>query len=223
MSLLKIKNNDLSILNRSSGAQKLMFCLAMAVCLFIILSFNVSDKIISIMYSWDLFCLSMITINWIIFFTTTKDHLYQLAKKQDESLPVIFLIIVITVCFSLFGTVILILNKDVNSSVVSLLGVGLSWLLLHTIFTIRYAHFYYDIHYTKSSTYSGGLEFPKEKEPDYIDFAYFSFVIGMTFQVSDVSITSRRIRRMALLHGLISFVFNAIIVALTISILANLK
>ena len=175
------------------------------------------------MYSWDLFCLSMITINWIIFFSTTKDHLYLMAKKQDESLPVIFIIVLITVCFSLLGTVVLILNKDVNSSVVSLIGVGLSWMLLHTIFTIRYAHFYYDINDMKSSTHSGGLEFPKENEPDYIDFAYFSFVIGMTFQVSDVSITSRRIRRMALLHGLISFVFNAIIVALTISILANLK
>lgn len=165
----------------------------------------------------------MIAINWIIFFSTTKDHLYLMAKKQDESLPVIFIIVLITVCFSLLGTVVLILNKDVNSSVVSLIGVGLSWMLLHTIFTIRYAHFYYDINDTKNNTHSGGLEFPKEKEPDYIDFAYFSFVIGMTFQVSDVSITSRRIRRIALMHGLISFVFNAIIVALTISILANLK
>lgn len=201
----------------------MLFCLVISVVLFIVLSFTGSERIISIMYSWDLFCLSMIAINWIIFFTTTKEHLDQLAKKQDESLPVIFIIVLVTVCFSLFGTVILILNKDVNSSVVSLLGVGLSWMLLHTIFTIRYAHFYYDFKNMKSSNHSGGLEFPKEDNPDYIDFAYFSFVIGMTFQVSDVSITSRRIRRMVLLHGLISFVFNAIIVALTISILANLK
>ena len=223
MNLTKSDSNNLSVFNRSSGIQKLLFCLAISVCLYIILSVTGSEKIVSIMYSWDLFCLSMIIINWIIFFTTTKDHLYQMAKNQDESLPVIFLIVVITVCFSLFGTVILILNKDVNSSVVSLLGVALSWLLLHTIFTIRYAHFCYDFKNSKSGTHSGGLEFPKEDEPDYIDFAYFSFVIGMTFQVSDVSISSRRIRRMALIHGLISFVFNAIIVALTISILANLK
>ena len=203
--------------------QKLMFCLTMAIVMFIVLSLTGSDKIINILYSWDLFCLSMISINWIIFFTTTKDHLYQMAKNQDESITVIFIIVVVTVCFSLLGTVILIINKDINSLIVALLGVGFSWLLLHTIFTIRYAHLFYDFSDKNSSTHSGGLDFPKEKEPDYIDFAYFSFVIGMTFQVSDVQVTSRKIRRLVLIHGLISFVFNAIIVALTISILANLK
>jgi uncharacterized membrane protein len=195
----------------------------MAICLFVFLSLTGIDKIISIMYSWDLFCLSMIILNWIVFFSTTKDHLYQMAKKQDESLPITFLIVLVTVCFSLLGTVFMIINNDINSLVVALLGVGLSWLLLHTIFTIRYDHLFYDLSIRKSGTHYGGLEFPKEDEPDYIDFAYFSFVIGMTFQVSDVSITSRRIRRIALMHGLISFVFNAIIVALTISIIANLK
>ena len=175
------------------------------------------------MYSWDFFCFSMIIINWIIFITTSGDQLHLLAKDQDESLPVIFIIVVVTVCFSLLGTVILILNKDVNSYVTALLGVGLSWVLLHTIFTTRYAHLYYDPKDDDSDEHKGGLEFPDEKIPDYIDFAYFSFVIGMTFQVSDVIITSRSIRRIVLLHGLISFAFNAIIVALTISLLANLK
>ena len=200
-----------------------MLCLSMALVLFTVLSLTGSEKIISILYSWDLFCLTMIIINWIIFITTTKDHLYLQAKKQDESLPVIFIIVVVTVCFSLLGTVFLIINKDINSLIVALLGVGLSWFLLHTIFTIRYTHLFYDFSDMKSGTHFGGLDFPKEKEPDYIDFAYFSFIIGMTFQVSDVQVTSRRIRRLVLMHGLISFVFNAIIVALTISILANLK
>ena len=200
-----------------------MFCLTMGIVLFIVLSLTGSEKLISVLYSWDLFCLTMVIINWIIFLTTTKDHLYLLAKNQDESLPVIFTIVVVTVCFSLLGTVFLIINKDINSLIVALLGVGLSWFLLHTIFTIRYAHLYYDFSDKKSVAHSGGLDFPKEKEPDYLDFAYFSFIIGMTFQVSDVQVTSRRIRRLVLVHGLISFVFNAIIVALTISILANLK
>lgn len=218
------KNHKLSFLNRSSGIQKLMICFGMAICFFFILRFFNSDKIIKdIMFSWDFFCLSMIIISWIIFITTSGDQLYLLAKNQDESLPVIFIIVVVTVCFSLFGTVILIINKDINSSVISLIGVGLSWILLHTIFTTRYAHLYYDRKDRNSNAHKGGLEFPNEKVPDYIDFAYFSFVIGMTFQVSDVQVTSRKIRRFVLLHGLISFVFNAIIVALTISIIANLK
>ncbi len=181
------------------------------------------------MFSWDFFCVSMIIISWITFLTSSGNQLHLLAKKEDESLPVIFLIIVVSVCFSLFGTVILLMNKDINfidkelSSVVSLLGVGLSWFLLHTIFAMRYAHLYYEHDNKTSDTYSGGLDFPNEKIPDYVDFAYFSFVIGMTFQVSDVSISSRSLRRLVLMHSIISFVFNAIIVALTISIIANLK
>ena len=196
----------------------------MAACLFIVLSVLNSEKIVKdIMFSWDFFCFSMIAINWIIFFTTSGDQLHLLAKNQDESLPVIFTIILVTVCFSLFFTVVLIITKDVNNYIISLLGVGLSWVLLHTIFTARYAHLYYDREDKNSDAHKGGLEFPDEKVPDYLDFAYFSFVIGMTFQVSDVSITSRNIRRLVLMHGLISFAFNAIIVALTISVLANLK
>ena len=67
-----------------------------------------------------------------------------------------------------------------------------------------------------------GLDFPGEKHPNYIDFAYFSFVIGMTFQVSDVQVTQRRLRRLVLLHGVISFAFNTVILALTINTLSTL-
>ena len=67
------------------------------------------------------------------------------------------------------------------------------------------------------------MDIPEEDFPDYMDFAYFSFVIGMTFQVSDVRIISRRIRRLALLHGLLSFLFNTVIVALVINVILDLK
>lgn len=67
----------------------------------------------------------------------------------------------------------------------------------------------------------GGISFPSKEAPDYVDFAYFSFVIGMTFQVSDVQVESRLIRRFVLMHSLISFVFNTIIVALTINTIAG--
>ena len=66
------------------------------------------------------------------------------------------------------------------------------------------------------------LQFPDEHEPDYLDFAYFSFVLGMTFQVSDVEISSKEIRRMALLHGFLSFIYNTVIVAFSINIISGL-
>jgi uncharacterized membrane protein len=218
-----MRSNKFSSLKRLSGGQKLLLCILLAVCLSAVLFFSRVSIIKCILFGWDFFCFSMILIYWITFITTSSDRLHSLAKKQDENLPVTFIIVVVLVCFSLLGTVFLIINKDLNSSVISLLGIAFSWILLHTIFTIRYAHKYYEHANIETDVHSGGLDFPNEKEPDYIDFAYFSFVIGMTFQVSDVSVSSRKLRRLVLIHGLISFVFNAIIVALTISIIANLK
>ncbi len=96
----------------------------------------------------------------------------------------------------------------------------LSWLLTHVVFAFRYAHEWYDL--DERGQTKGGLDFPSDDQPDYIDFLYFSVVIGMTFQVSDVQITARRLRRLALLHGMLSFLFNTVIVALTVNIAAGL-
>jgi uncharacterized membrane protein len=96
-----------------------------------------------------------------------------------------------------------------------------SWLTMQLVFALRYAHEYYTVS-DGSGTMDGGLEFPHEPEPDYFDFFYFGMVLGMTFQVSDVNITSRKIRRLATLHGFISFVFNTVILALTVNIAASL-
>ncbi|MBA4057950.1 MAG: DUF1345 domain-containing protein, partial [Marivirga sp.] len=136
--------------------------------------------------------------------------------------------VLVTVCFSLFSIVGVLMSPGENFIVenwhtfISLFGVGLSWILLHAIFTFRYAHLYHDHNKLKTGSQVGGIDFPGKDELDYLDFAYFSYVIGMTFQVSDIRVTSRVIRRFVLMHGLISFVFNTIIVALTINTIANL-
>ena len=98
----------------------------------------------------------------------------------------------------------------------AILAVSSAWGSVHTVFTLRYAHLYYgdDV---KRPDRPGGRAFPNEPEPDYLDFAYFAFVIGMTSQTSDVVIDSKPMRRTALVHGVLSFGFNAIIIALTIS------
>ena len=98
-----------------------------------------------------------------------------------------------------------------------------SWLLIHTVFTLHYAHvFYRSKQEADVEGLGGGLIFPGGDKPEYEDFAYFSFVVGMTCQVSDVNVTSCSMRRLTLLHGLLSFVFNTAILALTINILAGL-
>jgi uncharacterized membrane protein len=98
-----------------------------------------------------------------------------------------------------------------------------SWFLLHTMFAYRYALLYYGDHPLDPDQHTVGLQIPNELWPDYLDFAYFAFVIGMTFQVSDIEISSRTIRRVALVHGILSFLFNTVIVALTINVVVDLK
>ena len=122
---------------------------------------------------------------------------------------------------SLYAVIVLLDSTDKNgpewpqNRLLAISAIASAWLLVHTVFTLRYAHLYYgnDI---KQRRNRGGLDFPNDSEPDYLDFAYFSFVIGMTSQVSDVSISSKPMRRTALVHGVLSFGFNAIIIALTV-------
>jgi len=97
---------------------------------------------------------------------------------------------------------------------------AVSWLLTQAVFALRYAHEYY------ARTGTGpdldrGLVFPSETSPDYWDFLYFSIVLGMTFQVSDVQVTARKLRRLATLHGLLGFMFNTVIIALTVNLASS--
>lgn len=99
----------------------------------------------------------------------------------------------------------------------------LSWFFVHTNFALHYAHEYYGDRATKNGMESrGGLCFPDEESPDYLDFLYFSFVIGATCQVSDVQVTGRVLRRLVLAHGVLAFIFNTMILALAINIAAGL-
>lgn len=213
---------------RTSGYQKLMLSLFLALCSYaatLLLDMSTFTRII---ISWDVFAIAMITMMWILFFTTTAGEQREIVKRQDDDIRVIFAIILISVCISLFGALFLILStnesifeKDLRT-IVTIAAITTSWILLHTIFTIRYAHLYHNPIAAVAENGVGGIDFPKTDSPDYIDFAYFSFVIGMTFQVSDITISSKTVRRYVLMHSLISFVFNTIIVALTVNTIAGI-
>jgi uncharacterized membrane protein len=99
----------------------------------------------------------------------------------------------------------------------------LSWFFLNTVFALHYAHDYYrEIDSPQGMKPREGLLFPGHRQPDYWDFLYFSFVVGMTFQVSDVAIEDHVIRRVVLLHGLLAFIFNVFVLALSISLVGDL-
>jgi uncharacterized membrane protein len=105
--------------------------------------------------------------------------------------------------------------------VVTGLTVVASWTLTHTVFALHYAHHYYGDVEGPSTADRGGVAFPGTDLPDYWDFLYFAFVIGMTCQVSDVQVTSRAMRRLTLMHGVLSFFFNTIVLALAVNLLAS--
>lgn len=98
----------------------------------------------------------------------------------------------------------------------TLAAVALSWFLTHTAFTLRYAHLYY-----RDQGAPGGLEFPGESQPSELDFAYFSFTLGMCYQVSDVAIKERHLRGTALAHSLLSFAYNTVLLALAMNLVAG--
>src|SRR5262249_31805583 len=102
------------------------------------------------------------------------------------------------------------------------LTILLAWFFMNTMFALHYAHDFYGDAEGPTEADARGLDFPGRAEPDYWDFLYFSFTIGMTFQVSDVQIESHRLRRTALAHGVLAFFFNVVVLALTINIIAGL-
>lgn len=181
---------------------------------------------------WSGFCFTILLMLWAIIFTTTASEVRVIAGKQDSSRTIISIFVLFASVVSLFAVVFLMRSlpnpKEAGYHFhvgFAILSVILSWVMIHTIFAIRYTHIYYNILYDERMSqkeHKGGLIFPNDDPPDYFDFAYFSFVIGMTWQVSDIQITSKRIRRIVLLHALLSFLYNTVILALTINIISGL-
>jgi uncharacterized membrane protein len=147
-------------------------------------------------------------------------HLQKRAADEDEGAALILALTVAAAVASLMaifaelGTA----RGDQFSGASAALAVGtvvLSWVLIHVIFAFRYAHAFYG---EAKDGHKGGLTFPDDERPEYWDFLYFSFVIGMTFQVSDVQVTSKALRRIVVGHGIVSFFYNVAVLALMVNI-----
>lgn len=181
-----------------------------------------SDFFSALMFAWIIFCIVQIGVSWYVFISTSTKQTQLLAAIEDPGRLALFTVILLSTFGGLLSVFILLATtkNEIDhrwiSVALGMSGMFLSWFLVHTIYTSRYAHLYYGL------SAKQGLVFPGNHAPDFVDFAYYAFVIGMTFQVSDVTITSKKIRRIALGHSLISFVFNTCIVALTISAIAGL-
>ena len=148
------------------------------------------------------------------------------AAEEDENALVLLFLTVIAAAASLVAVVIEVGGSQgatgmqaAFSITLAMSTIVLSWFFVHTEFALHYAHEFYGARRDKKL---GGLKFPGGQQPDYWDFLYFALVIAMTSQVSDVAITSRSLRRVASMHGALSFFFNLGILALTVNMLSNL-
>lgn len=219
--------SKIPLFERLHSAHKLLICIIIAAIIYFIAEIPDLDELTHLMISWNVFSLGMIIMSWITFSITTSQQIREQAKVQDSSRALIFSTVLISTFASFFAVVLLLLTKKEYKSTealhltIAIAGMLFSWVLIHTIFTLRYAHIFYGDDEVKPETHAAGLEFPDDKRPDYLDFAYFSFVVGMTFQVSDVEVTSKRLRRLVLLHGILSFGYNTIMIALTINLIAG--
>jgi Predicted membrane protein len=173
--------------------------------------------------AWDTFAFCVLAASWLTILIRPQQKLRARAQEEDFGRTVIFVFVVVAACASLFAVGLLVREGTAGHLVLGLATVVSSWSLIQTIFGLHYDHaFYGDSDKHGETQHAGGLIFPGDRPPDYLDFAYFSFVIGMTCQVSDVQITSYRLRRLALLQSLLAFVFNTIILALLINTVLDL-
>lgn len=227
--MLPIKNVSpfISFFQKLRSLPKLLICLGIAFIVYAALLVSHIDFLTHLMISWDTFSLCMIVMTWFTFSITQPAQIREQSKIQDTSRTVIFFLVLIATIASFLAVLLLLFSKHLfkNAEIfhlsIALAGMVLSWFLIHTIYTLRYAHIFYGDDQIDPTTHAGGLIFPGNKKPEYLDFAYFSFVLGMTFQVSDVQITSKYIRRMAMWHGLLSFGYNTVMIALTINVIAG--
>jgi uncharacterized membrane protein len=173
--------------------------------------------------AWDFGVgLYLILAFWMIAHSgVTEVHRQSLA--QDEGGFAILVLTIVSACASV-GAVFTWLEIATRAETFALPGLAfllltimMSWAFIHTMFALHYAHEFYAEHHKTG----GGLIFPRDHKPTYWDFVYLAFSIGTATQVSDVEISSKRIRRTVTLHGIVSFFFNVTVIALTVGLVGD--
>lgn len=173
----------------------------------------------------DCFFLVYLVVTGFFMTRLTPERMRKRSDFEDEGIALIAVITLTAILLSL-GAIFAMLHGEGEPKplllTVSLFGVPLGWLTFHTVMASHYAHLYYlPDEKGKKRADAGGLEFPGTKEPTSWDFLYYSFVVGMTAQVSDVPITDPDMRRMTLLHSIISFFYNTVLLALAVNVAVN--
>ena len=176
----------------------------------------------SMLIGWDVGALFLLLWIWVAVLALDATGSRSHAVREDMSIRLSELMILVS-GVALLAAVALVLVRAGNATggtkawliTLGVVSVALTWALVHTVFTLHYARIYY-------RRPAGGIDFNEEDPPTYLDFAYLALTIGMTFQVSDTNLTNKSIRRIALIHALLSYLYGAVIIALVINVVSSL-
>lgn len=210
------------------AGRRLLLCLV-AGALFFAAPFPPRDVAVHAGAAWVFGVLLFLLLTAVSVHNITTAELRRRSRELDDRAWVISMLVVIAAGISLTALAIIIYGQDrapdevvVWRLTVGAAGMVCAWFLIHTVLALHYAHRYYgDDHGEAKARDRGGLDFPGKEEPDYWDFCYYAFVIGMTCQVSDVDAASRGMRRLTLVHSVIAFFFNTTVIALTVNLIAS--
>ena len=168
---------------------------------------------------WIAFAIVFLAATWRVVGGMDAADTAAHATREDPTTRASSIILTVASVASLGGVALLLLGSHQGSKFVepalAVASVALSWFLVHTLYTLKYAALYY-------TGRDGGVDFNQKDDPDYEDFAYLALTLGMTYQVSDTSIGSRDIRHAALRHALLSYLLGAVVLAATINLVAGL-
>ncbi len=181
--------------------------------------------------AWDLGCLAYVWMTVRRIRRRDAPYIRGVARSLDEGQGIILALVLALSAASLMAVAAELSSaKDAHGLdealrvALAFVSVAVSWFVTQLIFALHYAHEYYapDDDGDPGTLQQGGLKFPDDDEPDYWDFVHFAVVIGVASQTADVSFTSKRMRRIGTVHGLVAFTFNTVILALTINMVAGL-
>jgi uncharacterized membrane protein len=201
------------------GRPRTFFAIAVGILAYALLPPSLR-QVTRALLGWDICIAVYLLLVFVMVVRSRLTHIKRNAALQDDGRFVILMVAALG-AFASIAAIVLELGASQHSAsalALATVTIALSWAAVHTIFALHYAHEFY------RGAKPGGLQFPSgdtHENADYWDFVYFSFVIGMTAQVSDVGITDKTIRRTATAHGIVSFIYNTALVALMVNIAAS--
>lgn len=201
------------------------FYIAVAAALIGFLVARSFDRQIAPVIAGDIFFATYFTAMLILAFRSDIRRLRRRARAEDEGMAIIMLLTVGAIAFSFVSIFAMLAGKGsppIFHLMMALLSIPLGWMALNTMFAFHYARLYYQPAGEGSLEDAGGLDFPGDQPPGIWDFCYFAFVMGATFQTSDVAIKTTGFRVVALFHSIASFVFNTVLLALAVNIGAGI-